>query len=153
VLILSIALAILPLLGVAYVLFAGEGISVDSLFTSLILLAISGVFGLNTLLMLRSRLKAASAGDSGSGAGVQFGSAARGAVVTARGLVESVLFFESPVGYADKSIVTLRLNGAKSTRVLPFEGDLRNLLPVGKMVEVKYEGDGSAHRIVALNYR
>jgi hypothetical protein len=151
VLILSIALAILPLLGVAYVLLAGEGISVDSLFTSLILLAMSGVFGLNALLMLRSRLKAASAGDGGSG--VQFGGAARGAVVTARGLVESVLFFESPVGHPDKSIVTLRLNGAKATRVLPFEGDLRNLLPVGKTVEVKYEGDGSAHRIVALNYR
>jgi hypothetical protein len=150
VLILSIVLAIAPLLGVAYVLTGGEGVTVDSLFTILILLAISGVFGLNVLLILRGRKKER---DAPAGRQSQASGSAAGLVQTARGLVESVLFFESPVGQADKSLVTLRANGAKSVRMLPFEGDLRNLLPVGKKVELKYHAEAGVARILALEYR
>ena len=146
---LSILLAIAPLLGVAYVLLGGEGVTVDSLFTILILLGISAVFGLNALLMLRWRK---TADGASSGRRTQVAGAA-GLVETARGLVESVLFFESPVGQADKSLVTLRTNGAKAACVLPFEGDLRNLLPVGKKVELKYQAEAGVARIVALEYR
>ncbi len=146
-LILSIVLALVPLLAVAYVLLGGEGVTVDSLFTSLILLSISGVFGLNALLILRRRKMADEAPATRRAA------AGGGALETARGLVESVLFFESPVGQADKSLVTLRTNGAKAARVLPFEGDLRNLLPVGKKVQVTYEADAGVGRIVSLEYR
>jgi hypothetical protein len=147
---LCIVLAILPLVGVAYVLLGGEGVTVDSLFTSLILLSISAVFGLNALLMLRGKRRRASEPAT---AGTHLASGRAGAVETVRGLVESVLFFESPVGQADKSIVTLRLNGANSSRVLPVEGDVRNLLPVGKKVELKYQADAGVHRIVSLDYR
>ena len=147
---LSIVLALAPLLGVAYVLLAGEGVTVDSLFTILILLTISGVFGVNALLMLRRRKMA---GDPSSGRRTHAAGTAAGLVETARGLVESVLFFESPVGQADKSLVTLRTNGAKASCILPFEGDLRNLLPVGKKVELKYQAEAGVARIVALEYR
>jgi hypothetical protein len=149
VLIVSIILALVPLAWVAYIAVQGSGLTVDNLFTSLILLAISGIFGLNVLLELRSWRRAAIAG----GGTVEVGGRGAGAVQVARGLVESVQFFESPVGQADKSIVTLRANGAGAVRVLPFDGDLRNLLPVGKKIELKYEGDGGALKIVGLSYR
>lgn len=54
-LILSIVLAIVPLLGIVYAVVSGSGFTVDTLFLALILLTISGVFGLNILLELRAR--------------------------------------------------------------------------------------------------
>jgi hypothetical protein len=54
-LILSILLAIIPLLGIVYTVLSGALDTVDSLFLILILLTISGVFGLNVLLELRAR--------------------------------------------------------------------------------------------------
>lgn len=54
-LIFSIVLAILPLLGIVYAIASGSGFTVDTLFLSLILLTISGIFGLNILLELRAR--------------------------------------------------------------------------------------------------
>ena len=67
--------------------------------------------------------------------------------------MESVLFFESPIGYPDKSIITLRPNGSKSVRMLPFEGDLRNQLPVGQQVELTYRSDGGSNQVIQLNYK
>jgi uncharacterized membrane protein len=54
-LIFSVVLAILPLLGIVYALVSGSGMTVDTLFLSLILLTISGVFAINILLELKSR--------------------------------------------------------------------------------------------------
>ena len=54
-LILSILFAIIPLLGIVYTVLSGALDTVDSLFLILILLTISGVFGLNVLLELRAR--------------------------------------------------------------------------------------------------
>jgi len=55
ILILSIIFAILPLLGIVYAVASGSGFTVDTLFLALILLTISGIFGLNILLELRKR--------------------------------------------------------------------------------------------------
>ena len=48
-LIISLVLAFVPLLGIVSILVKGSMTTVDGLFMSLILLAISGVFGLNGL--------------------------------------------------------------------------------------------------------
>ena len=44
VLLISLVLAFIPLLGIVWIVLLGSALTVDGLFTSLILLAISGVF-------------------------------------------------------------------------------------------------------------
>lgn len=54
-LILSLVLALIPLLGIAYTAVFGGGLTVDNLFLVLILLTISGVFLLNAFLEARAK--------------------------------------------------------------------------------------------------
>jgi hypothetical protein len=54
-LILSLVLALIPLLGIAYTAIFGVGLTVDNLFLVLILLTMSGVFALSAFLELRAR--------------------------------------------------------------------------------------------------
>jgi len=54
-LILSLVLALIPLLGIAYTAVYGVGLTVDNLFLVLILLTISGVFALSAFLELCAR--------------------------------------------------------------------------------------------------
>ena len=53
VLVISLFLALIPLLGIGYIVFFGSPTTVDGLFMSLILLSISGILGLNVLIELR----------------------------------------------------------------------------------------------------
>jgi hypothetical protein len=55
--VLSIVLGIIPLLGIAWTVLTGSITTVDGLFLSLILLALSGIFFLNAALELRRGLK------------------------------------------------------------------------------------------------
>ena len=57
-LVLSVVLAIVPLLGVAWIVLHGGVSTVDGLFMSLILLPLSGILVLNAFLDLRGRSKA-----------------------------------------------------------------------------------------------
>jgi heme/copper-type cytochrome/quinol oxidase subunit 4 len=57
VVVLSIVLGIIPLLGIAWTVMNGSITTVDGLFLSLILLALSGIFFLNAFLELRRGLK------------------------------------------------------------------------------------------------
>ena len=54
-LLLSIVLGIVPLAGIAWILLVGSITTVDSMFMSLILLTLSGIFFLNAFLELRDR--------------------------------------------------------------------------------------------------
>jgi hypothetical protein len=54
-LILALVLALIPLLGIAYTLISGGGLTVDNLFLVLILLTISGVFLLSAVLDAKAR--------------------------------------------------------------------------------------------------
>jgi hypothetical protein len=150
VLIASLVLAIVPLLGIAYIMAQGSFDTVDNLFYVLILLAMSGIFALNAMAEWR-RLGRVRAFARVRGGAAQFAASAAG-TYTERGLVEDVLFFESPIGEPDKSMVTLR-SGRGAARLLFFEGDLRNQLPAGHEVEVTYEAQNGAHRVLALNYK
>ncbi|HWZ25687.1 MAG TPA: hypothetical protein VN037_10440 [Verrucomicrobiae bacterium] len=54
-LLLSIVLGVVPLAGIAWILLVGSITTVDSMFMSLILLTLSGLFFLNAFWELRDR--------------------------------------------------------------------------------------------------
>ncbi len=140
VLLTSLLLALIPFLGFVWIALHGSLATVDGLFTSLILLAISGLFGGQALYEFRHRGPATEAGAP-SPAG-RSSSAVSSAGVVQRGKVKSVLFFESNVGQSNKSIVTLA-NGDNSPQTLVLDGDMRNALPTGQKVEITFrKADG-----------
>ncbi len=133
VLLTSLLLALIPFLGFVWIAVHGSLTTVDGLFTSLILLAISGLFGGHALFEFRHRGSAAERALS-SRAGRSSSAVSLGGVVQ-RGKVKSVLFFESNVGQSNKSIVTLA-DGDSSPQTLVLDGDMRNALPTGQKVEI-----------------
>jgi uncharacterized membrane protein len=54
-LLLSLVLAIIPLMGIVWIVVSGTMLNVDGLFMSLILLTLSGIFFLNAAWELRDR--------------------------------------------------------------------------------------------------
>ena len=56
-LVISVLLALVPLLGIAWIVLYGSITTVDGLFMSLILAAMSGIVGLNILIELRKRAR------------------------------------------------------------------------------------------------
>ena len=142
---ISLLLALIPLLGIVWILFFGSVTTVDGLFMSLILLAVSGILALSALLEIKAKLSPG--GSSSARSGVR--GAAQGPVQ--RGRVASVQFFEAHVGQPNKSIVTLE-DGAKASHLLVLEGDVRNALPVGQRVEITLRKQGTANVLVNVNY-
>jgi hypothetical protein len=146
-------LAIVPLLGIGWILTRGSITTVDGLFMSLICAAISAIFAATAFFELRS-------GGPGSKAmgpvksPVRAGAAAGNSSGAHKehGRVESVLFYESSVGQPNTSIVTLS-NGPASSKWLVFEGDLRNALPVGKRVEIVSREDEGRKVLLDVQYR
>jgi hypothetical protein len=150
--VISVILALLPLLGIVYIIFfSGWGLTVDALFTSLILAAISGIFVLNLALEFLAGKSGSEAGARREEAAASLGGASSGATRVQRGLVQSVEFFESHVGNPPKSLVTL-LDGSSAPRLLVFEGDQRNRLPAGKKVEVYYRPGKQAGVVLDVAY-
>jgi hypothetical protein len=151
ILILSVLLALVPLLGVVWIVMYGSITSVDGLFMSLILLAMSGIVGLNVLLELRKRTSGAT---SGSGAAKRSSTGASRTVsgqLTQRGRIESVQFYESGVGEPNKSVVSLT-DGGSGSRLLVLEGDMRNALPVGQRVEFTFRKESGHNVLVDVDY-
>jgi hypothetical protein len=146
-LVLSLLLSLLPVLGVIWIAIYGSITTVDGLFLSLILLAMSGILVLNALLELKQKMKPATAGPSGTSAGAS--GSPQGMVQ--RGRVANVQFFESHVGQSNKSIVTLE-NAANASHLVVVEGDVRNALPVGQKVEMTLRKDGGQNVLVNVNY-
>jgi hypothetical protein len=149
-LLVSLVLAFIPLLGIAWILLYGSITTVDGLFMSLILLTMSGVFALNAFLELRKgKVPASSAGGSRSrGSGI---SSSSGDGSVQRGTVQSVQFFESPIGQPNKSIVVLA-NGSKTARTLVFDGDVRNALPIGRNVELTLRKEPGQNVLLNVSY-
>src|SRR5215471_9482825 len=107
-LITSALLAFLPLLGIVWILTRGTVTTVDGLFMSLILLAISGLFGINALLELR-RLRRRSIWLKQN---PEFAAQLTAAVSIAsspvvRGIIQKVEFYEGRVGHLNESVVIL----------------------------------------------
>jgi hypothetical protein len=146
-LVISVVLALIPLLGVVWIVVFGSPTTVDGLFMSLILLAMSGVFGLNALLELRKGKSGVAAARSS----VRPATTLSAGGLVQRGKVLNVQFFESLVGQPNKSIVTLS-NGSDSTHLLVLEGDTRNALPVGRRVEITVRKDEGQNVLVDVSY-
>lgn len=142
----SLLLSLLPLLGIIGIVVYGSVTTVGGLFMTLILLAISGIFGLNVILELKEKSSPAAVGRSRP-AGVIPGSS-RGSVQ--RGRVASVQFFEAHVGQPNKSIVTLE-DGSHSSHLVVVEGDVRNALPVGQRLEFTLRKEGEANVLVNVS--
>ena len=140
---ISILLALVPLLGIVWIVLYGSITTVDGLFMSLILLTMSGIVALNVLIELR---KKRSGTDSASTA---TSTAAGG--LRQRGKVESVTFYESGVGQPNKSIVTLS-DGGSASNLLVLEGDMRNALPIGQRVNVTFRKESGHNVLVDVDY-
>jgi hypothetical protein len=145
ILVISLILALIPLLGIVWIVVYGSPTTVDGLFTSLILLAMSGILGLNAAYELRKRISNPARKQSSPAATLT------SAGLVQRGKVESVLFFESTVGQPNQSIVTLS-DGANSSHLLALEGDMRNALPVGRKVEITVRKASGYNVLVNVNY-
>lgn len=149
ILVISLVLAMIPLLGVVWIVVYGAPATVDGLFTSLILLAMSGILGMNALFELhRRRLGSGKTQGTRSATSVA-GSMNQGSV--RRGKIEDVVFFEAHVGEANKSIITLS-DGSRSSQMLVLEGDMRNALPVGRKVEITLRKEGGQNVLVDVTY-
>ncbi|MGE0405115.1 MAG: hypothetical protein AB7O65_02370 [Candidatus Korobacteraceae bacterium] len=155
----SLALTILPLLGIVYIAVSSPSLvalaTVDNLFTAIMLATMSGIFGLDVLLALKEngwrpplgKFKPATAATV-HGQPVMM---TRSGAVLESGIVESVGYFESTVGQPNRLVLTLRDNGTKP-RVLVFNGDLRDQFPVGRRVAIKYRPEEEANTLLERRY-
>jgi hypothetical protein len=149
ILVISLLLALVPLLGIVYIVIFGSPTTVDGLFMSLILLSISAILGLNAMIELR---KGKSAFAPKRSVGMRTTEAVSdGSHRKTRGKVQDVVFFESNVGQPNKSIVTLS-DGGGSSQTLALEGDVRNALPVGQTVQITLRKEAGKNVLVDVNY-
>jgi hypothetical protein len=149
-LLILLALAGIPLLGVIGIAIYGSLTTVDGLFMSLILLAMSGILGTTALFELRNKMRGRDGGPSSSSASTRGGSSKGGDLIS-RGRVQEVTFYESNVGQPNKSIIML-IEGAKSIRTLVLEGDLRNALPIGQKVEIVVRKERGQNVLASVSY-
>lgn len=148
VLLLLLLLAIIPLLGVAWIAAYGSLFpqpTVDALFTSLILLSMSAIFGMTALFELRRYLSGASGGGGPAATPSSFSRLVR------RGRVKEVTFYEADVGQPNKSIVTLS-DGGRSAEMLVLSGDVRNALPVGQKVQIRLRKQDGLNVLADVQY-
>ncbi len=142
-----------PLVGVGWILWRTSIFTVDSLFTILILLTISGVFSLDLLLEFYHRfLKGAGATPS---APKKIGAApevAAGAIRTGTGVVHSIQYFEAAVGVPNKSLVTFTPDGAPSAYVLVFCGNVQSQLRPGRRHQLTYRAGPACHTLLSWEY-
>jgi hypothetical protein len=138
----SILLALLPLAGIVYIVLTGDLFTVDGLFMSIMLLTISGVFGLDAALDLYSARK-----SSGDGGLVAAAAGYPGAKVET-GSIRDLRFFEAYVGEQNKTLVEFIPDGAKASRFLSFIGNVRDQLPVGSRVRMIYRTDPEGNVLI-----
>ena len=147
VLLFYIVLTILPLGGVAWIALNGSPLTMDGLFLSLILLAMSGIVGTTTLYELWKKQAAPQDKSTGSSSGLPKTNVDS---LSQKGRVESVQFFEAAVGVSNKSVVVLTSGAAPQTLI--FEGDMRNALPVGQKVQVSFRKESGLNVLLNVSY-
>ena len=154
VLVISGILGVLPLLGIAYILATSNireaGLTVDALFMSLILLTMSGIFFLNIALELLARRKATGEADRATAAGGSRIVETPTGTHVESGVVEAVAFYETEVGRPDKSLVTLRPANGGPGKTFVFNGDLRQALPTGKRIKIRYAAGAEGNLLVGV---
>ena len=148
ILLFYIVLTVLPLAGVAWIGLNGSPLTMDGLFLSLILLAMSGIVGTTTLYELWKKKSTPTDNSPRPASGLPKSNVDS---LSQRGRVESVQFFEAPVGVSNKSIVVLA-DGAATPKTLVFEGDMRNALPIGQKVQVSFRKESGLNILLNVSY-
>jgi hypothetical protein len=142
-----------PLAGVGWILWRTSIFTVDSLFTILILLTISGLFSFDLLLEFYHRfLKGAGAAPS---ALVRVGAApavAAGETRSETGVVHSIQYFEAAVGVPNKSLVTFTPDGAASAYVLVLCGNVQSQLRPGRRHQLTYRSGSGCDTLLSWEY-
>ena len=171
-------LGLIPLAGVAFIVLSGTLLTVDGLFMTLILLAISATFFFEIALEMHRRgmlpfiPKPSEAPAAGAKGGTSTAparpnreiyaaaapppmrwSAAAGETQTHTGVVERVEFFEAPVGFSDKTLVYFRTDKAAAPTLWTICGDVRNQLTPHKRVTVTLRADDGCASVLAIDYR
>jgi hypothetical protein len=134
---ISTVLAIIPLAGVVYIATSDMLFTVDGLFMILMLLSISGIFGLNATIEARDlglvpflkpapTSKAAMTGALPAGVHIQ------------TGVVRELHFFESHVGEQNKTVVEFVPDGTGLSRYISFIGNVKEQLPLGARMRITY---------------
>jgi hypothetical protein len=113
----------------------------------------AGIFGVDVLMEAYQRglipgLKPA----AGAGATGQVAAAMEAGGTKLRGFIESIEFYEAPVGMTNKSIVMLR-DGDNRTRMVVLKGNVRSRLMPGRNVELIYKPEEDANALVEWQYR
>jgi len=151
---LSSLLAVLPLLGVAYVVLSGSLFTVDGLFMILMFLGISSVFGINALLEARGAglipgMKPAPAARRGGSAKGQGASEPDYGIYVASGTIRDLRFFEAAVGQQNKTLVEFVEDGSSTPRFVTFIGNVSDQLPVGSRVRITYRAEPEGNVLLA----
>lgn len=149
ILLFYIVLAVLPLAGIAWIVLNGSPFTMDGLFLSLILLAMSGIVGTTTLYELLKQKK--SGPDNKSPRSTPGLPQSEVDSLSQKGRVQSVQFYEAAVGVSNKSIVVLS-DGAAAAQTLVFEGDMRNALPLGQKVHVFFRKEPGYNVLLNVSY-
>ena len=142
-----------PLAGIGWILWRTSIFTVDSLFTILILLTISGVFSLDLLLEFYHRfLKGAGAAPK---APVKVGAApavAAGDTRTETGVVHNIQYFEAAVGVPNKSLVTFTPDGASTSYLLTLCGNVQSQLRIGRRHQLTYRAAADCNTLLSWDY-
>lgn len=146
-------LTIAPLAGVAWIIFRTSIFTVDSLFTILILLTISGVFSIDLLLEFYHRfLKGAGAAPAAPKRIAAAPAVAAGETRSETGVVHNIQYFEAAVGVPNKSLVTFTPDGASSSYVLVFCGNVRSQLRIGQRHQLTYRAAPACNTLLSWDY-
>jgi len=146
-------LTVAPLAGVGWILWRTSIFTVDSLFTILILLTISGVFSLDLLLEFYHRfLKGAGAAPGAPKRVTAAPAVAAGETRTESGVVHNIQYFEAAVGVPNKSLVTFTPDGATSAFVLVFCGNVGSQLRPGRRHQLTYRAGAGCNTLLSWEY-
>ncbi|MGH9670565.1 MAG: hypothetical protein ACRD3A_10700 [Terriglobales bacterium] len=141
-----------PLAGVGWILWRTSIFTVDSLFTILILLTISGVFSLDLLLEFYHRfLKGAAAPSAPKRVGAAPAVAA-GETRTETGVVHNIQYFEAAVGVPTKSLVTFTPDGASTSYLLTLCGNVQSQLRIGRRHQLTYRAAADCNTLLSWDY-
>lgn len=67
------------------------------------------------------------------------------------GIVEQVALYESAVGVRDRCVAFLNVNG--ESRMIVFDADVRDHLPIGRRVQIRYRPSAADDTFTLLDRR
>ncbi len=67
------------------------------------------------------------------------------------GIVEHTAMYESTVGVRDRCVAFVQVNG--QSRMMTFDADVRDHLPIGRRVQIRYRPSASGDTLTLLERR